>query len=130
MYYPKISPNFVKLSSCTVPILACTVRKLFCMVVSQFQLVRTRNSTYIVKKIIMYCPKISPDFVESASFTVPILTCTVQKLTFISRKTCLDLDLISNSSFCNNDLVLPLNFNLSCPKKNFNQEINGSEMSQ
>ena len=28
----------------------------------------------------MYCPKIWPDFVDSASRTVPISTCTVQKL--------------------------------------------------
>ena len=29
--------------------------------------------------ITLYCPKISPKFVESASRTVPISTCTVQK---------------------------------------------------
>ena len=40
----------------------------------------------------MYCRTISPDFVESASRTVPISTCNVQKLTLISRKNRLDLD--------------------------------------
>ncbi len=55
----------------------------------------------------MYCPTNSPDFVQSASCTVPILTCTVQKLTLISQKNCLDLDLILNDPFPNNDLVYP-----------------------
>ncbi len=33
-----------------------------------------------LKLITLNCPKISPDFVKSASCTVPISTCTVQKL--------------------------------------------------
>ena len=105
MYCPKISPDFFELLSCTV--LYSTVLSENCLVLTQFQLVRTQNSTFFVKKIIMYCPTISPDFVQPASCTVPILTCIVQKLTLISRKICLDLDLILNDPFRNNDLVYP-----------------------
>ena len=76
-----------------------------CLVLSQFRLIHTQNSTCFVEKAIMYCPTISPDFVKLASFTVPISTCTVQKLTLIRQKKCLDLDLILNDSFCNNDLA-------------------------
>ena len=36
-----------------------------CLVLSQFRLVRTQNSTFFVEKVIMYCPTISPNFVES-----------------------------------------------------------------
>jgi hypothetical protein len=74
-------------------------------VLSQFRLVYTQKTKKNVERVIMYCPTISPDFVKSASFTVPISTCTVQKLTLISRKICLDLDLILNDPFRNNDLV-------------------------
>ncbi len=75
----------------------------------------------------MYCPTSSLDFVESLSCTVPIWTCTVQKLNLIPP----DLDIISNSPFRNNDLVLPLNFNFLGPKKTpFNRKKNCPEMSQ
>ena len=75
------------------------------LVLSQFWLVSTQNSTFFVEKVIMYCPTILPNFVESKSSTVPISTWTVQKLTLICRKICLDLDLILNDPFRNNDLV-------------------------
>ncbi len=79
----------------------------------------------------MYCRTSSLDFVKSLSCTVPILTCTVQKLTLIHRQIRPDLDLISNSPFRNNDLVLPLNVDFLGPKKTtFNQEKNRPEMSQ
>ena len=65
----------------------------------------------------MYCPTSSLDFVESLSCTVPIWTCTVQKMNLICRKNPPDLDIILNSPFRNNDLVLPLNFNFLGPKK-------------
>ncbi len=111
-------PNLLQNSSCTVqkfhpillncyPVLSYIrlVMSKIHLVLSQFWLVHTQNSTFFVEKVIMYCPTISPDFVESASRTNPILTFTVQKLTLISRKICLDLDLILNDPFRNNDLV-------------------------
>ncbi len=100
LYCPKILPDFVESVSCTVPTLTRTVLKftLFCW------------KNHLV---------LSPNFpctVPISTCTVPILTFTVQKLTLICRKICLDLDLISNSHIRNNDLVLPLNFDLVCPK--------------
>ncbi len=62
------------------------------LVLTWFQLVHTQNSTFFVEKVIMYCPTISPYFVESMSSTVPISTWTVQKLTLICQKNRLDLD--------------------------------------
>ncbi len=54
----------------------------------------------------MYCPKIAPDFVESASCTVPISTCTCPKFTLICQKTCLDFNSISNCPFRNNSNIV------------------------
>ena len=45
-----------------------------CLVLSQFRLVCTQNSTFFVEKVIMYCPTVSPNFVELTSSTVPIST--------------------------------------------------------
>ena len=77
------------------------------LALSQLRLVLTQNSTYFVKKVILYCPKFSHGFVKLASCTVLILTCTYLKLTLICGITCQDFDFISNCPFCNNDLVLP-----------------------
>ena len=90
---PPIQLNLLKKSTCTVQKLHLIlsyhylvlsnirlVLSAICLVLSQFRLVNSQYSTYFVEKIIMYCPKISSDFVKSASLTVPISTSTVQKL--------------------------------------------------
>ena len=62
----------------------------------------------------MYCPKISPDFVDSASCTVPISTCTVQKLSCY-------VPVVSSIlvSYCPN-------FNLSIPTIQLNKQKKSS----
>ncbi len=108
LYIPTFQLNLLKNSSCTVQkihliflnryLVLSHIRLVMSdngLVLTQFWLVHTQNSTFVVEKVIMYCPTLSPDFVESASCTVPITTCTVQKLTLICRKNCLDLDLTS-----------------------------------
>ncbi len=115
---PTFQLNLLKNSSCTVqkfhlillnPYLVLShiwlVMSKNCLVLSQFWLVRNQNSTFLVEKVIIYCPTNLPFFVKSVSCTLPILTCTVQKLTLICRKIRLDLDLILNDPFRNNDLV-------------------------
>ncbi len=55
-------------------------------------------------------------YCEPASCFVPNSTCTAPKFTLICRKICLDLDLIPNCPFRNNDLVLLLKKHLESKK--------------
>jgi hypothetical protein len=115
---PTFQLNLLQNSSCTVQNFHLTLLNRYLvlshirlvmsenrLLLTYFQLVHTQNSNFSVEKVIKYCPTISPYFVESTSSTVPISTWTVQKLTLICRKIRLDLVLILNDPFRNNDLV-------------------------
>ena len=84
---PTFQLNLLQNSSCTVQKFHLTLLNRYlvlshirlvmsenCLVLSQFRLVCTQNSTFFVEKVIMYCPTVSPNFVELTSSTVPIST--------------------------------------------------------
>jgi len=84
---PTFQLNLLQNSSCTVRNFHLTLLNRYlvlshirivmsenCLVLSSFRLVRSQNSTFFVEKVIMYCPTISPYFVELTSSTVPIST--------------------------------------------------------
>ena len=79
LYCPKISPDCVELTSCTVPMLTCTYPKfnLFCW---KNHYVLSQNFTWFCRIGILYCPNFN-------------LYCP--KIHLNLSKKCLELDLIS-----------------------------------
>ena len=84
---PTFQLNLLQNSSCTVRNFHLTLLNRYLvlsyirlvmsknrLVLTYFQLVHTQNSKFSVKKVIKYCPTISPYLVESTSSTVPIST--------------------------------------------------------
>ena len=88
---PSIQLNLLNKSTCTVQKLHLILSHRY-LVLSNIQLVLSKIHLVLSKfwlvhniqlfcwKIIMYCPKISSNFVDSTSCTVPISTGTVRKL--------------------------------------------------
>ena len=84
---PTFQLNLLQNSSCTVQKFHLTLLNRYLvlshirlvmsenrLLLTYFQLVHTQNSNFSVKKVIKYCPTISPYFVGSTSSTVPIST--------------------------------------------------------
>ena len=118
MYCPKISPKLVKTLSCTVPYLTCTVQKLSCT---------DPILTCLYPKFTFFCWKshhlLSNNFNWFCRIVVlyyPNFDLYCSKIDLNLSKICLDLDLLLNDPFRNNDLVYPLISTCYFPKTPWN----------